>query len=325
MDAVRCALRQELHDRGGEIRREGQTTHLVVDDLGSDVLLGQLLHRGDEVVSITDDPTGTHDVVARHGADDSITGCLGLPIDPQRRIAFVDPVLGLFAVLHYLLLPQLAGAEKSISVLGNLNPLLAIVAVAAEVLSLAAYAQLARTLLQAANRPSFVAILRVQLATLGMSHVVPGGGTAATPLAFRLLRRAGIDRSDAMFVLSAQSIGSAAVLSAILLTALVVSIPLRGANPAYVVTAIVGTLITGGFAAVVIAIALKAQLQKPLVGKEGMIGEEGWAVTDISAGGRVLIRGEYWSASSDRPIEKGARIRVLQVDNLNVRVERIEP
>jgi len=83
--------------------------------------------------------------------------------------------------------------------------------------------------------------------------------------------------------------------------------------------------VTSVFFAVVIAIALKAQLQKPLVGKEGMIGEEGWAVTDISAGGRVLIRGEYWSASSDRPIEKGARIRVLQVDNLNVRVERIEP
>jgi membrane-bound serine protease (ClpP class) len=82
--------------------------------------------------------------------------------------------------------------------------------------------------------------------------------------------------------------------------------------------------ITSLFFVVVIGIAVKAQLRKPQGGKEGMSGEEGRAVTDVLAEGTVMIRGEYWSAFSERPIEKGSRVRVIRVENLRVEVEPIE-
>jgi len=82
--------------------------------------------------------------------------------------------------------------------------------------------------------------------------------------------------------------------------------------------------VTSLFFITVIAIAVKAQLRKPQGGKEGMVGEEGRAMTDIFTEGQVLIHGEYWSAFSDTAIAKGARIRVIQIENLIVKVEPIE-
>lgn len=82
--------------------------------------------------------------------------------------------------------------------------------------------------------------------------------------------------------------------------------------------------LTSLFFITVIAIAVKAQLRKPQGGKEGMVGEEGRAMTDIFTSGQVLIHGEYWSAFSDTAIAKGTRIRVIQIENLIVKVEPIE-
>jgi putative heme transporter len=164
-----------------------------------------------------------------------------LPLPPALR--HVLRVLLFFLVAHYLLLPQLGGIRASLSVVAHLNPLLVLTAIGAAGLSLCAYAQMARVLLPGAGRPSFFNILRVQLATLGASHVLPGGSAATTPLAYRLLRRHGVSGPDAGFVLAAQPIVSAAVLNALLLIALLVSIPLRGANRAYLGTSVVGVLI----------------------------------------------------------------------------------
>lgn len=82
--------------------------------------------------------------------------------------------------------------------------------------------------------------------------------------------------------------------------------------------------LTSLFFIAVIVIALKAQLRKPQGGKEGLIGQEGSAVTDILEDGKVLMLGEYWNAISDRPIARGSRVRVVQVDRLIVKVEPIE-
>lgn len=82
--------------------------------------------------------------------------------------------------------------------------------------------------------------------------------------------------------------------------------------------------VTSLFFVAVIVIAVRSQLRKTQGGKEGMAGEEGTAVTDVFTGGQVLIHGEYWSAVSDVPVEKGARVRVVRVEQLKVRVEPIE-
>lgn len=82
--------------------------------------------------------------------------------------------------------------------------------------------------------------------------------------------------------------------------------------------------ITSLFFIALIAMALKAQLRKPQGGQEGMAGEMGRAVTDVSAEGKVMIHGEYWSAFSDRPIAAGSPVRVVRVEHLRVKVEGVE-
>ncbi len=82
--------------------------------------------------------------------------------------------------------------------------------------------------------------------------------------------------------------------------------------------------ITSLFFIAVIAIALKAQLRPRQGGQEGMLGEEGVAVTDIHAEGKALIHGEHWNAISDVPVTRGSNIRVTRVENLKVKVEPIE-
>lgn len=71
----------------------------------------------------------------------------------------------------------------------------------------------------------------------------------------------------------------------------------------------------------VIGIAVKAQMRKPATGQEGMIGRQGIAVTAVGPSGKVLIDGEYWDAVSDKPVEEGRRIRVLDVRGLKLVIE----
>jgi membrane-bound serine protease (ClpP class) len=82
--------------------------------------------------------------------------------------------------------------------------------------------------------------------------------------------------------------------------------------------------VTSLFFIAVIAIAVKAQLRPRQGGQEGIRGEEGLAITDIREEGKVLIHGEHWSAVSDAPVAKGAKVRVIRVEHLKVRIEPIE-
>jgi membrane-bound serine protease (ClpP class) len=73
----------------------------------------------------------------------------------------------------------------------------------------------------------------------------------------------------------------------------------------------------------VITLVLKAQMRRRHTGKEGMAGETGVSVTDIHETGKVQVKGEYWDASSSKPIEKGREVKVISVEGLRIRVEEI--
>jgi membrane-bound serine protease (ClpP class) len=83
----------------------------------------------------------------------------------------------------------------------------------------------------------------------------------------------------------------------------------------------------GGTAALMMAVltslVVRAWRRHPSTGSEGLIGEEGSALTDLEPGGRVFVHGEYWNARSAAPIRKGARIRVTRVRDLVVDVEEV--
>jgi membrane-bound serine protease (ClpP class) len=78
-----------------------------------------------------------------------------------------------------------------------------------------------------------------------------------------------------------------------------------------------------GFAVFVIKKAVAVHRIKPSSGKEGLIGEKGYADSDITPAGKVFVRGEYWDAWSDSPIAHGDIITVVEVEGLKLKVQKV--
>jgi membrane-bound serine protease (ClpP class) len=71
-----------------------------------------------------------------------------------------------------------------------------------------------------------------------------------------------------------------------------------------------------------VRLGVQAQLMKPVTGEEGMLGAPGRALTSIgpSRPGRVMTRGEIWTAGSSEPISAGDTVRVVSVQGLHLTV-----
>ncbi len=82
-------------------------------------------------------------------------------------------------------------------------------------------------------------------------------------------------------------------------------------------------LLVTGFAFFVIRKAIAAHRRKPFTGKEGLVGEKGYADSDIMPEGKVFVRGEYWDAWSDQPVSRGEKVLVVAVEGLKVKVEKV--
>jgi uncharacterized protein (TIRG00374 family) len=163
-------------------------------------------------------------------------------------------ILATLLIAEYLIVPQLAGAGKSLKLLGQINLGYLALGIALEAASLIAYAQLTRSVLPVDTAPGLAKVLRINLSSLAVSHVVPGGTMGGSALSYRLLTRFGVSGADAGFALAIQGIGSAVVLNVLLWLGLVVSIPLRGFNPLYLTAAILGATLIGGFIVLVVAL-----------------------------------------------------------------------
>lgn len=73
-------------------------------------------------------------------------------------------------------------------------------------------------------------------------------------------------------------------------------------------------LICGGMMLVTAAVVARAMRRKKVTGKDGMEGQIGKAVSNISSSGRVFVNGEYWKAEAvEGVVEKGAEIEVVQM------------
>jgi membrane-bound serine protease (ClpP class) len=75
--------------------------------------------------------------------------------------------------------------------------------------------------------------------------------------------------------------------------------------------------------AVAMGLALKAQRAKPTTGMKGIIGEVGVARTNVVREGKVFVHGEIWNATSDEAIRKGAKIRVVGIEGLTLKIEKV--
>jgi membrane-bound serine protease (ClpP class) len=80
----------------------------------------------------------------------------------------------------------------------------------------------------------------------------------------------------------------------------------------------------GGIAALLARLAFLSQRRRPAVYGGGMIGTDGIALTALEPGrsGRVLIRGEIWTAIAAEPIAEGDGVRATAIDGLRLTVRR---
>ncbi|HWC39218.1 MAG TPA: lysylphosphatidylglycerol synthase transmembrane domain-containing protein [Acidimicrobiales bacterium] len=168
----------------------------------------------------------------------------------SRSVRHAVTLLVLALVIEYLVLPQLAGADKALHLLSQVNLGYAAAGVLLEVAAWLAYAQLTRAVLPHAA-PSRFTILRINMTTLAVSHVLPAGTAGGTPVGLTLMTENGVSGADATFAVATQGIGSAVVLNVLLWIALVISIPLRGFNPLYGIAALVGVFLGAAVAALV--------------------------------------------------------------------------
>jgi membrane-bound serine protease (ClpP class) len=83
--------------------------------------------------------------------------------------------------------------------------------------------------------------------------------------------------------------------------------------------AVLAVAIFGG----VVVFGLSRSLFRPQVaGAEGLIGKIAVADSDIDPEGRVFLKGDLWTAEADERIQKGEKVRITEVCDLKVRVER---
>jgi len=71
-----------------------------------------------------------------------------------------------------------------------------------------------------------------------------------------------------------------------------------------------------------VSLVIKARANKVVTGETGMQGLVGVVQTPLAPDGKVFVRGEIWDAEAAEPIPAGAKVRVVEMDGLKLKVER---
>jgi membrane-bound serine protease (ClpP class) len=79
----------------------------------------------------------------------------------------------------------------------------------------------------------------------------------------------------------------------------------------------------GGIVFFTVLFALKARKRPVVSGQEQMIGTTGEVLEDLVSEGWARVEGERWRIASDRPLNRGQKVRVTGVTGLTLRVEAI--
>lgn len=214
---------------------------------------------------------------------------------------------GVIVIVEYVVMPQLLGAGKNLHLLGRLEPYWLLLSLVLVVSSWISYAASLRVLLH--DKVRLPHLVRLVLATTALSHVVPGGAAGGVGLGYELLLDDAVPSAEAGIVLATESIGSAIVLNGILLAALVITIPVAGLHPVYVVVALLGLLALLALAALfflftageerAVRIVRSLGRRLPRLGAdhaERLVRQVADAVTILVADHALLRRASLWSA-----------------------------
>jgi uncharacterized protein (TIRG00374 family) len=164
-------------------------------------------------------------------------------------------VIGVLAVVAwYIILPEFFSAKDNVASLEHVNILLLLLGGALEVISLFFYAKLTVTVLPPKSL-SLSKAWRINLASLAVGHLVPGGTAGGTGASIVLMTNEGLSVTDVSVATATMGIGSAVLLNAMLWLALIISIPINGFRPVYEWVALVSLLLLGFFASLIAGFA----------------------------------------------------------------------
>ena len=169
-------------------------------------------------------------------------------------------IFALVLIIEYLVVPELVGASKDLSLLGRVNAAWLVAGLVLEGLSLFCYGLLTRAVLPpGAHNPGLSRLFRIDLAAAAVAHVIPAGTLGSAGIGYRLFTAEGIKGNDAAVMMATKGLGSTVVLNVLLWLSLVVSIPLAGFHPIYVTVAVIGAVLLLAIAALALGITRGAR------------------------------------------------------------------
>jgi len=163
-------------------------------------------------------------------------------------------------VVEYLVVPELVGAGKDLSLLGRVSPAWLVAGLVLEGLSLFCYGLLTQAVLPpGARNPGLSRLFRIDLAAAAIAHVIPAGTVGSAGIGYRLFTAEGINGNDAAVMMATKGLGSTVVLNVLLWLSLVISIPLAGFHPIYVTVAITGAVVLVAVASLAFGITRRSK------------------------------------------------------------------
>jgi uncharacterized protein (TIRG00374 family) len=163
-------------------------------------------------------------------------------------------------VVEYLVVPELVGAGKDLSLLGRVNPAWLVAGLVLEGLSLFCYGLLTQAVLPpGARNPGLSRLFRIDLAAAAVAHVIPAGTVGSAGIGYRLFTTEGINGNDTAVMMATKGLGSTVVLNVLLWLSLVISIPLAGFHPIYVTVAITGAVVLVAVASLAFGITRRSR------------------------------------------------------------------
>src|SRR5919199_6527503 len=103
-----------------------------------------------------------------------------LPVPLKRLIQ----VLAVIFVFYYFVLPQLPKVRGALPLLGRVNLWLVALAVLLEACSILSYTNFIKAIIPKDKAPKYLVLLRMQLSTFAVSHVIPGGSAVGGALGY---------------------------------------------------------------------------------------------------------------------------------------------
>lgn len=82
-------------------------------------------------------------------------------------------------------------------------------------------------------------------------------------------------------------------------------------------------IFNGLFYTFLLAKIIQCRFFEPLSGKESFIGQEAKVEQTIDGEGKVFFDGTLWSASADQKIDKGDKVKIVSIDGLVLKVEKV--